>query len=177
MPVPHPRSSTKEGEQLGYIKGSYQKLTDRIYKYLVEKNVNIKLSTNILEINKENEKYVIKYEKDNKEKEENFDIIISTLNYEKFQELFKKYIQNEEKEKMEKVQYTSARTMILITDKSFSPFYWLNIGDDDIPFGGIIEHTNFIDKSNYQNNNIIYISNYMTKENKLYNLSKMKNYK
>ena len=78
----------------------------------------------------------------------------------------------EEKQKIQKVNYTSARTMMIVADKSFSPFYWLNIGDNDIPFGGIIEHTNFIDKSNYDNNHILYISNYMTEDNKLYNVSK-----
>ena len=62
--------------------------------------------------------------------------------------------------------------MMIVTNKSLTPFYWLNIGDNDISFGGIIEHTNFIDKSNYDNNHIIYISNYMTEDNKLYNLSK-----
>ena len=61
--------------------------------------------------------------------------------------------------------------MVISSNKSFSKFYWLNVGDNDIPFGGIIEHTNFIDKSNYEKNNIIYISNYMTEDNKLYNLS------
>ena len=54
-------SSTPEGEQLGYIKGSYQKLTDNFYKYLLNKNVDIKLETSVKEITKENDKYVVKY--------------------------------------------------------------------------------------------------------------------
>lgn len=162
-------SSTPEGEQLGYIKGSYQRLTDRLYEYLVEKGVKIKLKTKIQSIEKLNEKYVIKYQNENEEK---FDIVISTINYKDFVKIFDKFITEEEKKKLERVNYTSARTMMIVSDKSFSPFYWLNIGDNDIPFGGIIEHTNFIDKSNYDNNHILYISNYMTEDNKLYNASK-----
>lgn len=115
--------------------------------------------------------YIVKYTDNEIEKEDKFDIIISTVNYRTFLSMFEKYIKKEEKEKLEKVKYTSARTMLISTNKSFSPFYWLNVGDNDIPFGGIIEHTNFIDKSNYNNNHIIYISNYMTEDNKLYNLS------
>lgn len=162
-------SSTPEGEQLGYIKGSYQRLTDRLYEYLVEKGVKIKLKTKIQSIEKLNEKYVIKYQNENEEK---FDIVISTINYKDFVKIFDKFITEEEKQKIQKVNYTSARTMMIVVNKSFSPFYWLNIGDNDIPFGGIIEHTNFIDKSNYDNNHILYISNYMTEDNKLYNVSK-----
>ena len=165
-------SSTPEGEQLGYIKGSYQKLTDKLYEYLLNKNVNIKLETSVKEITKENDKYVVKYIRNEKEEKEEFDVIVSTIDYKGFEKLFDKYMNEEEKQKIQKVNYTSARTMMIVADKSFSPFYWLNIGDNDIPFGGIIEHTNFIDKSNYENNHILYISNYMTEDNKLYNVSK-----
>lgn len=165
-------SSTPEGEQLGYIKGSYQKLTDKLYEYLLNKNVNIKLETSVKEITKENDKYVVKYIRNEKEEKEEFDVIVSTIDYKGFEKLFDKYMNEEEKQKIQKVNYTSARTMMIVTNKSFSPFYWLNIGDNDIPFGGIIEHTNFIDKSNYDNNHILYISNYMTEDNKLYNVSK-----
>lgn len=165
-------SSTKDGEQLGYIKGSYQKLTDRIYEYLIGKNVDIKLEANVKEILKQEQKYNIKYDIKNEQEQEEYDIIVSTIDYISFGKLFKEYISQKEKEKLENVKYTSARTMLIVTDKRFSPFYWINIGDNNIPFGGIIEHTNFIDKSNYQDNNVMYISNYMTEENDLYNKSK-----
>lgn len=165
-------SSTPEGEQLGYIKGSYQKLTDNFYKYLLNKNVDIKLETSVKEVTKDNDKYIVKYTRNEKEEKEEFDVIVSTIDYKGFEKLFDKYMNEEEKQKIQKVNYTSARTMMIVADKSFSPFYWLNIGDNDIPFGGIIEHTNFIDKSNYDNNHILYISNYMTEDNKLYNVSK-----
>ena len=165
-------SSTKDGEQLGYIKGSYQKLTDKLYEYLLKRNVKINLQTKILNVEKANKEYIIKYEDNNGiEKQEEFDIVISTINYKDFSKLFDNFISDNERIKLDKVKYTSARTMVIVSDKSFSPFYWLNVGDNDIPFGGIIEHTNFIDKSNYESNHIIYISNYMTEDNKLYNMS------
>ena len=154
-------STTPEGEQLGYIKGSYQKLTDNLYKFLIDKKVNIKLETSVNEVIKQNDKYIIEYNSNGKKEKEEFDIIVSTIDYRSFEKLFNKYMNSEEKNKIEKVNYTSARTMMIVANKSFSPFYWLNIGDNDIPFGGIIEHTNFIDKSNYNNNHILYISNYM----------------
>ena len=164
-------SSTKDGEQLGYVKGSYQKLTDKLYQYLINENVKINLKTEIVGVEKDSNQYILKYKKDNIEQEEKFDIVVSTIDYQNFYKIFDKFMTDGEKEKIKKVKYTSARTMVITCDKSFSPFYWLNIGDNDIPFGGIIEHTNFIDKSNYENNHIIYISNYMTEDNKLYNVS------
>ena len=38
-------------------------------------------------------------------------------------------------------------------------YYWLNIADEKLSFGGIIEQTNFIRPSFYNNNHIVYLSN------------------
>lgn len=162
-------SSSMEGENLGYIEGSYQALTDALYKYLLDKKVKIELETPIEKIEKEKDKYKIVAKGNTYE---GFDIVVSTVNYDQSYKLLKKYVTKEEKEKMQAVEYTAARTMVMVTDKSFGPYYWLNIGDNDIPFGGIIEHTNFIKEEKYENKHIIYISNYMSKENKLYSYSK-----
>lgn len=162
-------SSTKEGEQLGYIKGSYQVLTDHFFNHLKSKGVNFKLNSTVKTITKEKGKYLV--ESDNGE-EKGFDYVICTTDYNCTQKILGDLISDEERTKMESVDYTSARTMLIIAKKSFSKFYWLNIGDNDVPFGGIIEHTNMIDKSNYDNNTIIYISNYMTEGNKLYHSTK-----
>lgn len=166
-------SSNKDGEQLGYIKGSYQILTDKFYEYLLKKNVKFQLNSTVINIEKKENKYLVQYCQEGKIiNEDEFDFIISTLDYRNLEKLCDKYFSEEEKAKTSKVRYTSARTMVIVANKSFSPFYWLNIGDNEVPFGGIIEHTNFIKKEKYKNNHIIYISNYMTEDNKLYNVSK-----
>ena len=84
-------SSTKDGEQLGYIEGSYQKLTDNFYKYLIDRKVKINLNAKITNVEKENGKYAVKYEENGAEKEEKFDIIISTINYQDFEKIFEKF--------------------------------------------------------------------------------------
>ena len=104
--------------------------------------------------------------------ENRFDIIITTLPYHINIKLFKYFLTESEKKKMELVKYTSARTMILYLKNSLSDYYWLNIGDKSVPFGGVIEHTNLINSQNYNGKNIVYISNYMYKDNELYSLNK-----
>ena len=44
-----------------------------------------------------------------------------------------------------------------LTDGTF----WLNVNDTKFPFIGVIEQTNHISKSKYNNDNIIYIANYL----------------
>ena len=49
-------------------------------------------------------------------------------------------------------------------DKPLSDFYWTNIHDLSCPFGLMVEHTNFIPSSVY-NNHIIYLSRYVPHSN------------
>lgn len=77
----------------------------------------------------------------------------------------------EEIRKITELKYTSAKTLLVYSKTKLTPFYWINIGDESIPFGGIIEHTNMINKHEYQDTNLIYISNYMSDDNRLYSMS------
>jgi len=47
-------------------------------------------------------------------------------------------------EKLTGTQWLSAMCYIMALKRSISPIYWLNIGQDDVPFIACIEHTNFI---------------------------------
>jgi len=153
-----------DGERLGYIDGSYKMLTDKLYEYLTNNNCKFYLKTQVEKISNRNNKYIINDE-DNIE----YDIIVSTLPDVVTGKIYSECISDIEKKTLNNMEYTSAKTLILISKKSLSKYYWLNIGDKNIPFGGIIEHTNMISKDKYNNKNIIYISNYMYKNNKLYN--------
>lgn len=160
-------SSTLKGEKLGYLDGSFQELTNRFEDYLTKKNCTIKLEQPVIKIEKNAKKWVVI----TKTEKEEYDAVISTLAYPITEEIFNNYLSNETKKMLSNVKYTAARTLFLVSKEKFSNFYWINIGKDSIPFGGIIEHTNMIDKSIYDNKNIIYISNYMYKDDKLYNLN------
>lgn len=151
-------------EELGYLKGSFELLTNKLKEYLISNGVKICLNSEVNEIKYDNNKWNVL--------ENRFDIIITTLPYHINIKLFKDFLTESEKKKMELVKYTSARTMILYLKNSLSDYYWLNIGDNRIPFGGVIEHTNLINSQNYNGKNIVYISNYMYKDNELYSLNK-----
>ena len=58
------------------------------------------------------------------------------------------------------VEYFGAVCTILELKKSFSRVYWMNVADPGFPFGGIIEHTNFIPKEEYNGSHILYLSRY-----------------
>ena len=161
-------SSKSNGEALGYLKGSYKKLTDRLEQVLKDDGVNLILNTKITKITKTKSN---KYKLDGLSS--NYDKVVMTVALPLVKEMVKELnISKKYVNKLASVDYTAAKVLVLFLKESFMPYYWLNIGDSDIPFGGLIEHTNMQDKANYGNNHVLYISNYMYRDNPLYKMDK-----
>lgn len=163
-------SGSSDGEELGYVIGSYSTLTTSLEKSLLNSsNIKIFKSKRISSIKKLNNKYVVETKNENFN---DYDYVISTVAYPIFEEICGSLISKDIETKLSKIDYTAAKIMVLFMKKSFMNYYWLNNGDKSIPFGGLIEHTNFIDKKNYGGHNVLYISNYMFEDDPLFNLSK-----
>jgi protoporphyrinogen oxidase len=58
-------------------------------------------------------------------------------------------------------EYHTALCLLLELDRRFSPFYWTNIADPELPFVGLVEHTNFIDPERYGGRRFLYVANYL----------------
>ena len=161
-------SSKANGEALGYLRGSYQQLTDRLEEYLKDKKVNIILNKKISKIVKTRNG---KYKLDGLSNTYDKVVITTSLPTCKYLlgdlKISRNYLN-----KLNAVDYTAAKVLVMFLKESFMPYYWLNIGDSDIPFGGLIEHTNMQDKKLYGNNHVLYVSNYMYKDNPLYKMNK-----
>jgi protoporphyrinogen oxidase len=69
-------------------------------------------------------------------------------------------------------RYLSAVLVILVLDRPLSGMYWMNIADRDLPFVGVIEHTNMIDKSLYGDKHIVYLTNYLSQQSELYRMTR-----
>lgn len=69
---------------------------------------------------------------------------------------------------LESAQYLSAVLMILVLDRPLTSKYWLNVADRSLPFVGVIEHTNMIDRNLYGGHHIVYLTNYPDRDSELY---------
>ena len=65
----------------------------------------------------------------------------------------------------------SALLLILVLDRPLSHIYWLNVADRSIPFVGVIEQTNMVEPEHYGGKHIVYLSNYLSRKDRLYKLS------
>ena len=62
-----------------------------------------------------------------------------------------------------RVEYFGAICLVLRMRRPLSHIYWLNVADPGFPFGGVIEHTNFIPPGRYGGEHIAYLSRYFEK--------------
>jgi protoporphyrinogen oxidase len=52
--------------------------------------------------------------------------------------------------------------VVLELDHPLTDLYWVNVCDPEVPFGGIIEHTNLVPPADYGGRHVVYLSRYFT---------------
>jgi len=60
--------------------------------------------------------------------------------------------------------YQTAICLLLELDRQFGRFYWTNVADREMPFIGLIEHTNFVEPERYGGRRFLYVANYVEPE-------------
>jgi protoporphyrinogen oxidase len=58
-------------------------------------------------------------------------------------------------------EYGTAICLVLELDRGFGPFYWTNIADPGIPFIGLIEQGNLVGTQRYGGRHFLYVANYV----------------
>jgi protoporphyrinogen oxidase len=69
--------------------------------------------------------------------------------------------------KLRGIEYFTALCLLIELDRRFSPYYWTNIGDDALPFVGLIEHTNLVAPARYGGRRFLYVANYLPRGHEL----------
>jgi protoporphyrinogen oxidase len=59
------------------------------------------------------------------------------------------------------IEYFAALCLLLELDRTFSPYYWTNVADRELPFVGLVEHTNFVEPERYGGRRFLYVANYL----------------
>jgi protoporphyrinogen oxidase len=62
------------------------------------------------------------------------------------------------------VRYQAGLVLLMVSKQSLSRIYWMNIADRTMPYVAVIEHTNYVPPSEYQGRHLIYVSNYLERD-------------
>lgn len=162
------RKSLLAKEELGYIRGSFNVLIDRLEEAIKERGGVVHAGVGTERLEQRGHEWLVRTTDGG---EYTCDAIVATVPSPILARLFPE-LPESYKAKLTGAVYQAAVTVLLQSKYSLSDIYWLNIADTSLPFTAIIEHTNFIGPEHYQGKHLIYVSKYveqthpyMTKDN------------
>jgi protoporphyrinogen oxidase len=169
-----PRAQSRSGsflsEKLGYMEGSFKTFIDALVSEIEKKGGKIETNSNVKKITVGNGSVSgTTYEKNGKEKNIESDLVISTLPITVFLDAVTD-VETDYEKQLRKIKYNSVISTVISLKKKLSDVYWMNICSE-LPFGGLVEHTNFIDPSVYGNQNLTYLFNYLNMNDSMWKLS------
>jgi protoporphyrinogen oxidase len=150
-------------EKLCYMKGSFFELAKELEKRIMAKGGQI-IKETTAEFEKNDGMFTAKGF------DSKFDIAVSTVSSDSHKKLFN--FGNEYMSYLDSYKYQGVICALLVLKNRYSDYYWTNIGDYSIPFGGIIEHTNFVGSERYNGKSIVYLSKYLNTEDPFFSMNK-----
>lgn len=161
-------SRDKKGhEYLGYIKGGFGIIFNKIISYLEDSGHEVHLNTGVEKLAFDNStvtnvktsmgSYVT-------------DFVVSTQQLPDLVRILPDQFDSL-KTNLSKIHFLANVCLVLFLKRSLSDFYWTNINDPEAPFIGIIEQTKWTGTEPYEGQHIAYISSYIEKDDKRFHLS------
>ncbi|GCE10680.1 NAD(P)/FAD-dependent oxidoreductase [Tengunoibacter tsumagoiensis] len=156
--------------QLGYLRGGFQLIYERLVERTSKLGGKILLGTTVENVLQgEDGRWIVKTNRG----EWTFDRVISTfptrLSCRLIEGLPESY-----KQQYDWGQAYGAHCLILALDRPLTDSYWINMCDGGYPFTGLFEHTNFRPTSEYGGRHIVYLGNYRSMDDPLFQQSKEK---
>ncbi|MCL5438672.1 MAG: FAD-dependent oxidoreductase [Patescibacteria group bacterium] len=159
----------KRTTELAYPKGGFLEFENTILKKIKVLKGNVFFKSEVSEIKKIDEKITIK----TANKFYEFNKVIVTIPSRQFLKITKN-LPDDYRKKAEKIKTLGVLNLVLRLKEKFlkDNTYWLSICDNSWPIMAIVEHTNFVDKSNYNNEHLVYLGKYLQSNDKLFSKSK-----
>jgi protoporphyrinogen oxidase len=162
------RSKSGMGERLGYMRGSFIRLVERLGERIEQAGGTFHLAEAVRRIDRRDDRFSLATRSD----EHEADLVLVAAPVPDHLEIAGHLLADDERDALGRLRATGAICTILELSRSLTPYYWLNIADHEMPFGGLIEHTNFIPAERYGGSILLYISNYLFTDHPLYSESK-----
>ena len=99
-----------------------------------------------------------------------FDKVLFTGAPEQFEPIAANLLTEDERNRCKASRYKANLCVLLELPESLSPYYWLTIADETVPFVLVIEHTNMIRNKRY-GAHVVYLSRYLDADNPLFTAS------
>lgn len=151
------RDKSASAEQMGYVRGGYKTVFDRLEKNIGDAGGAVRLGVNVQQIAPaENGGIGITTSQGS----ESFDKVVFTSPVNVLQKVVDRSLVSVEGAGQD-VEYLGVICMALITTREIAPFYVLNIADDRVPFTGVIGMSNVVHADDTDSLYLTYLPKYV----------------
>jgi protoporphyrinogen oxidase len=155
-------------ESLGYMDGGFGVVARRLAEAITEHGGTVYAKEPVTRITPiPTDEAGARFELETSRRRERFSAVISTVAPPVLARLAPE-LPADYRARLEGFEHSAILCTMLVTRQQFSKIYWMNISDREIPFGGLIEHTNFIPPERYDGRRILYISHYVYADEPIY---------
>ena len=158
------RSATGMGERLGYMRGSFGRLVGALVERVRRAGGRLEYASPVRRIVTAGDGLDVVTRADR----ERFDTVLFTASPAELLRVAGESLPESNRRSLASLASTAAMCVVLELDRSLVPYYWLNVADAEFPFGGVIEHTNYIPKERYGGRHVVYVSKYMFEDHPLW---------
>jgi protoporphyrinogen oxidase len=161
------RRSPLDQEKLGYIRGSFNVLIDALVAGARRAGAELILNGGPTRLDRRDDgRWNVELETGAAEP---FDLVVATTPSPIVARLVPD-LPEDYRAKLTGLTYEAACVTLLQLKRPLSDIYWLNVADRDLPFTGVIEHTNFMSPSDYNGKHYVYLSKYLEIDNPLFSM-------
>ncbi|MGP8200408.1 MAG: NAD(P)/FAD-dependent oxidoreductase [Limisphaerales bacterium] len=169
----HVRANSRDpaaSEKLGYFRGGFAVVTNKLESELTKAGVVIRKNTQVdaLRVHQGRPSLLINA------RQESFDHCIFTGPSSAFARLLPGEADpglEAYRRKLQSIDYLGAISLVFVSKQPVGDYYWLNISQSDAPFLVFIRHTKLVDKSWYNGNEVYYIGSYQPHDSPLFSMS------
>ncbi len=161
------RRSPLDQEKLGYIRGSFNVLIDALVERCRREGADLRTGSGPTELRQtDGECWTVVLDD---RSEAHCDAVVVTTPSPILARLAPD-LPEAYRAKLTGLTYEAAAVALLQLSRPLSAIYWLNVADPDVPFTGIIEHTNFVDPAEYGGKRFVYLSKYLEPDHPYFTL-------
>jgi protoporphyrinogen oxidase len=158
------RSPTGLGESLGYMRGSFGKLVDVLVERLRDLGAELHFASPALRLAPSAGGVEVQTRRDTTPHE----VVLFTAAPQELLAVAGAHLQADADPRLASLDAAGALCLVLELDRPLQRYYWLNVADADFPFGGVIEHTNYVAPQRYGGRHVVYLSKYLFADHPLW---------
>ena len=165
------------GERLGYPRGGWQPLLEELRRRIVRGGGRVLIDRPARRLRREGSGIAVEWGAPDSFRrgedpsrfepagEDRYDAVLATVPNPIFRTLLDPGLEGEVGDeylgRLDAIEYHAALCLLLEIDRRFSPFYWTNVADRELPFVGLIEQTNLVGPERYGGRRFLYVANYL----------------